>query len=204
MSDSVGPLPAVRATDHAQVSGGPWSKAIARTLATGGTALADPTVSAGDVVILLLAHLKTQDRIIADAVNAQQPLDVSRTAYRASSLRLRRMLLLLLRIDGRNRRADELTLRRSLGRQLKAHAEVEGDLIASLEAELRPGDARTLAGHYEQLLDEALADPNPAHISHGGRINWLGRTAVLIATRRANRRRIGFPGGTRTTERRHD
>jgi hypothetical protein len=114
------------------------------------------------------------------------------------------MLLLLLRMDGRNRRADELTLRRSLGRQLKAHADVEGDLIASIEAELRPADARALAGQYEQLLEEALADPNPAHISRGGRLHWLGRTAALVAIRRVNRRRSGIPDGTRTGERHDD
>jgi len=204
MSDSVEPLPGVRATDHAEVSSGPWSKALARTLASGGTALADPTVSAHDAALILLAHLEIQDRTIADAVNGHQPLDLPRTAYRASSLRLRRMLLILLRMDGRNRRADELVLRRSLGRQLKAHADVERDLIASIEAQLRPAGARALAGKYERLLVEALSDPNPAHISRGGGLNWLSRAAVLRAARRTNRRHFAFPDGTRTGERRHD
>jgi hypothetical protein len=186
----MGRLLGVGASGNAQVSGGAWSNAVARTLARAGSALADPTVSARDAVVILLAHLEIQERTISDAVNGQQPLDVSRAAYRASSLRLRRMLLILLRMDRRNRRADEPTLRRSLGRQLKAHADVERVLIASIEAQLRPTTALALAASYERLLADALADPNSAHVFRAGRLNWLGRTAVLRAARRANSRRV--------------
>lgn len=185
MSKPVRSRAAAVTTSATDSDGGSWSEAAAFAVACGGTALADPTASSRLALAILLSHLTVQDRLLASTRTAECSLAGSVAAHRASSLRLRRMLLILLRYHGRRRRVgsfDEATLRRSIGRQLTAHVEIEQDMLAVFER-IHPDQARDLAATYERLMAETLADPGSV-IARRGWAERLRRTAVLGATRR--------------------
>jgi len=190
---------------------GPWSKAVVRTLERGSTALADSTASSRDALVILLSHLTVHERVIADATRSERLHAISLTAHHASALRLRRMLQILHRTDldhgGRAARFDAPTVRRSLIRQLKAHADIERELVARFERDIRPADARAFAETYERLIAEALADPNsmlPARPERSLDREHRRRVALIRATKRAISRRRAFPDGTPTSERQRD
>jgi len=198
MNASAVPRRGLAAGSAAEAVDGPWSKAVTRTLESGRTALADPTTPSRDGLIILLSHLATQERVIADAMEIECPLTVPLAAYEASSLRLRRMLRILSRTGRHDRGADRFdapTVRRSLIRQLVAHADVEQDLIARLVQSFRRSDAHTFAETYERLMTQALAEPSSAlapRTEHAFRHDHSGRSALIRAAQRAFGRRRAF------------
>jgi len=165
---------------------------VAETLVAGRSALADSAVPARDLLVLLLSHLSTMQRLLAEAAG-RGASGMSLTAHRASSRRLRRMLLLLARASAggrRGRRLDAGTLRRTLVMQLNAHLEVERELLARIDRLLNAADVRALTERYQRLMVEEVAAPRWVGFFDRGRTRGSGqaarfRAAQLVRWRRA-------------------
>jgi hypothetical protein len=197
MSASVVPRCKETAAPSTKSGDGPWLTAVTRTLESGRAALADPTSPSRDALAILLTHLSTNERVIAEAVKCQCSAAVPLAAYKASSVRLRRMLHLLQRTDRHDRgagRFDASTLRRSLIRQVETHADIERDLIARFEQNIPRKDAHTFAQTYEGLMTQAMADhrsglpPDPESAcqqDHGGRPALIRAAQRVFGRRRA-------------------
>jgi hypothetical protein len=163
---------------------------VAETLAVGRIAMADPAVPVREAIVRLLSHLSTMQPLLDDAAE-RSAVAFCLTPHRASSRRLRRMLLLLARTsagDRRGRRLDAATLRTTLVRQLNEHLEIERELLASIDAFLSPAEVRALNGRYRRLMVAAVADPRWAVIFGRGRTLGSGQAARLRAARFASRR----------------
>jgi hypothetical protein len=147
---------------------------VAETLAVGRIAMADPAVPVREAIVRLLSHLSTMQPLLDDAAE-RSAVAFCLTPHRASSRRLRRMLLLLARTsagDRRGRRLDAATLRTTLVRQLNEHLEIERELLARLDDVLSPADDRAFAERHDLLMVEAVADPRWARIFGPDRPRW--------------------------------
>jgi hypothetical protein len=147
---------------------------VAETLAVGRIAMADPAVPVREAIVRLLSHLSTMQPLLDDAAE-RSAVAFCLTPHRASSRRLRRMLLLLARTsagDRRGRRLDADTLRTTLVRQLNEHLEIERELLARLDDVLSPADDRAFAERHDLLMVEAVADPRWARIFGPDRPRW--------------------------------